>query len=130
LLSEGIERGIGVSITYSDLAKYQASAGDQAAAEKTLNEAIKIFPRSVFLRVRFATFLEDAGKPAEAAAQMEFARTIDAKHANGWYQIIRNGSVAAFYAAKADPSLAAPAELLPYNAVLEYLDERRIPSAE
>jgi len=63
LLSEGIQRGIGVSITYSDLAKYQTLAGDPAAAERTLNEAIRIFPRSVFLRVRFATFLEDAGRP-------------------------------------------------------------------
>ena len=130
LLSQGIDRGIGVSVTYSNLAKYHTLAGDQAAAEKTLNEAISIFPRSVFLRVRSAVFLEDAGRPLEAFDQLKFARGIDPKQADGWYQIIRNGSVAAYYAAIADPNSAAPADLYPDNAVFDFLDERKFPTPE
>jgi len=130
LLSQGIDRGIGVSVTYSNLAKYQTLAGDPAAAERTLNDAISIFPRSVFLRVRSAVFLEDAGRPLEAIEQLRFARSIHPKQAAGWYQIIRNGSVAAYYAALADPNSAAPADLYPGNAVFDFLDEKKFPTPE
>jgi hypothetical protein len=54
---------------------------------------------------------------------MEQARSIDPRHAAGWYEIIRRGSVRAYYNAVNDPSLAAPTELRPNNAVLEYLDQ-------
>ena len=129
LLSEGIYRGLGVSLTYSLLAKFQLLSGDPAAAERSLSDAVKIFPNSIFLRVRYAAFLEDAGKAAEASEQMNAARTVDPRQANGWYQIIRNGSVAAFYLAKADQSLAEPAELRPESAVLEYLDQKDFSTA-
>jgi hypothetical protein len=82
------------------------------------------------LRERYAVYLEDAGRPADASAQMDIARSIDQKQANGWYQIIRNGSVAAYFAARSDPNIAAPAELLPESAVLDFLDERKLPEPE
>jgi len=52
------------------------------------------------------------------------------KQAAGWYQIIRNGSVAAYYAALADPNSAAPADLYPGNAVFDFLDEKKFPTPE
>jgi O-antigen ligase len=128
LLSQSIYRGLGVSVTYSFLAKYQALAGDPERADGTLARAVKIFPNSTFLRVRYAVFLEDQGKTAEAADQMNAARSVDPRQAKGWYQIIRNGSVAAFYTAKADPTIAAPAELKPESAVFEYLDQKNVPA--
>jgi tetratricopeptide (TPR) repeat protein len=127
LLSEGIDRGLGVSITYSILAKYQELAGDLPSAEHSLAEAVRIFPRSVFLRARYALFLEEEGKSVPAADQLAAAREIDPAMANGWYEIIKNGSLAAYYRSQADPSVTPPAELVPQSAVQEYLDERMFP---
>lgn len=123
LLREGIDRGLGVSLTYSLLAKYQMLAGDTDAAEYSLTEAIGIFPNSVFLRVRYAIFLEETRKPDDAARQLEIAKSIDARHANGWHSLIKNGSTAAFYDALRDPGMAPPAELFPDNVVRHYLDK-------
>jgi tetratricopeptide (TPR) repeat protein len=122
LMSQAIDRGLGVSLTYHLLAKYRSLSGDTAGAEGSLATAVDIFPRSVFLRVRYAALLEDLGRTDLAAKQMEIARNIDSRQSNGWYNIIRQGSVAAFYNARSDPGIAPPAELIPENVVLDYLD--------
>lgn len=122
MLRIGIDKGIGVTVTYSQLAKFQLLLGDANAAEQTLAEAVRIFPNSVFMRVRFATFLSDQGKQAEADREMEFARSIDARQANGWQILIQKGGTVAFYAAIQDANVAPPAELIPENAVYEYID--------
>ncbi|MBK7393046.1 MAG: O-antigen ligase family protein [Chloracidobacterium sp.] len=123
MLRIGIDRGIGVTVTYSQLAKFELLSGDAIAAEKTLADAVRIFPNSVFMRVRFATFMCDQRKQAEADREMEFARSIDAGQANGWQILIQKGSTAAFYAAKQDANIDPPAELIPENAVYEYIDK-------
>ncbi|MGB2752764.1 MAG: O-antigen ligase family protein [Pyrinomonadaceae bacterium] len=123
MLRIGIDKGIGVTVTYSLLAKFQLPSGDATATEQTLAEAVRIFPNSVFMRVRFATFLSDQRKQAEADREMEFARSIDAGQANGWQILIQKGSTAAFYAAKQDANIDPPAELIPENAVYEYIDK-------
>jgi hypothetical protein len=51
------------------------------------------------------------------------AREIDKRQADGWYNLLTIGSVWAFYAARENADLAAPAELRPEAAVLEYLDK-------
>jgi tetratricopeptide (TPR) repeat protein len=123
-LREGIDRGIGVSITYSLLAEYELQAGDPDSSEKTLREALHIFPNSVFLRVRFGTFLRDVRHDTPAAAE-EFARatSINPRQAKGWQELITDGSVATFYSARSDETIAPPADLHPANAVLHYLDK-------
>ena len=126
MLRLGVDKGIGVTVTYSLLAKYQLLSGDPAAAEQTLAESVRVFPNSVFMRVRFATFLGDQGKNAEADREMEYARSIDARQANGWEILIRKGSTVAFYAAREDANIAPPVELSPANAVFEYLDKPQI----
>ncbi len=123
MLRTGIDKGIGVTLTYSQLAKFQLLAGDTAAAEQTLAKGVRIFPNSVFMRVRYATFLSDMRKQAEADREMEYARSVDARHASGWEILIRKGSTAAFYAAQQDQNIAPPAELVPENVVLGYLDK-------
>lgn len=118
-----IDGGCGVVLTYAALATSQERIDDLAAAEATFGEAMSIFPRSVFLRVRYSLMLEKAGRAAEADGQFATARAIDPRQADGWRNLITVGSVRSFYAAREDPRLAAPAELLPEAAVLEYLDE-------
>src|SRR5205823_9801650 len=114
-MREAVNRGYGVTQTYSLLAKYQTLAGQDAAALNTLDEALSVFPRSVFMRVRYALFLEQHGRPADASRQMEIARKISPKQANGWQAIIAEGSLAAFHRSQTDPQTAAPADLRPEN---------------
>jgi O-antigen ligase len=123
LTRKAIENGLGIAIVYSQLAKRQIAAGDANGAEATFREALSIYPRSLFLRTEFIVFLEDQGRSNEAADQAAIARTIDLRHANGWYMMIRQGSVAAFYRAQTDKNIAPPAELAPSNGVRQYLDK-------
>ncbi len=122
-LRKAIDGGCGVVITYSALAASQEKAGETAEAEQTFNEALRIYPRSVFLRVRYVTMLETAGRDNDATAQLTAARDIDKRQADGWYNLFKIGSVRAFYAARENSDIAAPAELLPEAAVIEYLDK-------
>jgi pentatricopeptide repeat protein len=122
-LRTAIDRGLGVVLTYSALATCYTRTGDLEAAERTFDEALRIFPRSVFLRVRYSVFLDERGRTEAAKDQLAIAREINASQATGWHNIITTGSVAAYFAAKTDPNIAAPADLLPEAAVFEYLDK-------
>ncbi len=123
LMRKAIDLGLGVTPTYSLLARMQSDSGDLDAAERSMSEAVAIFPRSVFARVRFAVLLENNSKTDEASRQLEIAAKIDEKQAQGWYSIMTDGSVAAFLKAQSDPASAAPADLQPQLAVLQFMDE-------
>lgn len=118
-----VDRGFGVVLTYCVLADAYQRSNDSVSAEGALKEALSIFPRSPLLRVKYAIFLADAGRANESAVQFALARNIDLKQANGWEYLLKNGSVAAFLAARNDPSIALPADLIPEAAVRHYVDE-------
>ncbi len=118
-----VDRGFGVVLTYCVLADSYQRANDPVSAERALTEALSIFPRSPLLRVKYAIFLADAGRINESTVQFAVARNIDIKQANGWEYLLKKGSVAAFLAARNDPSIALPAELVPDAAVRHYVDE-------
>lgn len=122
-LRNAIDRGLGVTLTYAQLAKFHRQSGDVAQAEKTYAEGVAVFPGSVYMRVEFAAFLECIGRGSDAEYMLAVARRIDAKQANGWYSLIKDGSLAAFYKAQNDATVAAPADLVPGNAVRQYLDK-------
>ncbi len=122
-LRVAIDRGMGVVLTYSYLADCYDKAGDHDAEFSTFDEALRIFPRSVFLRVRYAIELEKTSRTDAAAAQLAAAHDIDRKQANGWHSIITRGSLRAFYDAKGNDDMAPPAELKPDVAVYQYLDK-------
>lgn len=123
LIGKAIGHGLAISPIYSQLAKQHIAAGNFAEAEAAYREALSIYPRSVYMRTEFAVFLEDQGRTAAAAEQSTIARSIDPRQAKGWYMIIREGSVAAFYRSRNDADIAAPAELIPTSAVRKYLDD-------
>ena len=122
LIRKAIDNGIGTTVIYSQLAKRQLAAGDTTGAEATFREAIAIYPRSVYIRTEFILFLEGQGRTSDAGQQANIAQSIDLRQANGWYMIIKDGSVPAFYRARWDANLAPPAELIPSNAVPQYLE--------
>ncbi len=121
-LRQAIDRGLGATVTYEQLAKFYRQSGDAAEAEKTYAEGVVVFPGSVYMRIEFAMFLDSIGRSSDAAYMLAVARRIDAKQANGWYSLMKDGSVATFLKSQTDASVAAPADLVPGNAVRQYLD--------
>jgi O-antigen ligase len=129
-LRYAVSGGLNSSLCYAQLAGAETLAGDTEAAERTLAEAARAYPRSVFLRVRHAAALEKVGRQAEAEVEMHQALLLDSRAARGWHELIVNDIDAATAAALRDPvAIAPPGELEPEEAVFVVLDEheRRTP---
>ncbi len=120
---KAIDTGIGLSVTYSALAKQQIAAGDNAGALATYHEALTIYPRSIFIRIEYAVLLEKLGNMDETGRQLSIARSMNLQQANGWYMIIKAGSVATFYEAQKNKEIAEPNALIPAVAVVQYIDK-------
>ena len=128
-LRYAVSGGLNSSLCYAQLASTETLAGETEAAERTLAEAARAYPRSVFLRVRHAAALERVGRQTEAEVEMHQALLIDSRAARGWHELIANDVDAAAAAARRDPGVAPPGELQPGEAVFVVLDEheRRSP---
>lgn len=126
-----VERGFNSSPCFAYLAGAEASAGDPAASERTLDFASRVFPRSVFVRVRHAEALRRLGRAAEGESEMAAALLIDPRLARGWQQLIERDIDTAIEAARRDPGVALPGDLAPEEAVFAVLEEneRRFPAA-
>ena len=126
-----VERGFNASACYAYLAAAEAGAGDLHGAERTLAFAARVYPRSVFLRVRHASALAEVGETDEANAEYETALALNTRMARGWRQLICFGRKAAKAAAFYDKGIAPSGELAPENCIFAVLDEndRRAPVA-
>lgn len=122
-LRKAIDGGLGVIGSYTALAECEEKAGNIESADETYRAGLNIFPRSVFLRVRYAKFLNDTKKIVESDEQLSIAKNNDSRQAAGWFNLLNKGSVAAFYEANSDPQIALPEELEPAAIVLRYLDK-------
>jgi len=125
-----INNGIGVTQTYSVLAAFETSAGNATGAEKAMSEAVAIYPRSVFARVRYAQTLELNGKYSEVRQQIDAANAIDSKQSRGWTALLRDGDLAAFRASAQDTGIDPPASLRPSEAVFQFIDSRSVFGAD
>lgn len=126
------ERGFNTSTCFAQLAAAEVESGDAQAAERTLALGVRVYPRSVFLRVRHALALEGLNRSGDAALEISAAELIDSRGARGWRQLIFNDIDAAVVAAKGDPAgVAMPGELQPSDAVFAVLEEneRRFPES-
>lgn len=130
-LRYAVARGYNSSVCYAYLAAAEAGAGELRAAEETLAEAVRVYPRSVFLRVRHAAALVEAGQSAAANEEYAAALALNSRTARGWRQLICFGRKAAKTAAFYDKGIAMPGELSPENCIFAVLDEndRRQPTA-
>jgi O-antigen ligase len=127
-----VERGFNASTCYAYLAGAESNAGDEAAAERTLEKAVRVFPRSVFLRARHAAALARLGRAADAELEMAAAVLLDSRAARGWRKLIDDDIDAASDASRRDPwTFATPGELQPDEAVFAVLkeNEKRFPEA-
>ena len=130
-LRYAVARGYNSSVCYAYLAAAEAGAGELRAAEQTLAYAVRVYPRSVFLRVRHAAALVETGQTAQAQEEYAAALALDSRAARGWRQLISFGRKAAKTAAFHDKGIAMPGELTPENCIYAALDEndRRQPTA-
>ena len=129
-LRYAVARGYNASVCYAYLAAAEAGAGELQAAEQTLAHAVRVYPRSVFLRVRHATALAEVDRTTEADAEYGAALALNSRVARGWRQLISFGEKAAKTAAFYDKGIAMPGELVPENCIFAVLDEneRRTPA--
>ena len=122
-LRYAVDRGMNASVCYAYLAAAETAAGDAVAAEATMREAVTVYPRSVFLRVRHATALEALGQKEAAEREYTFALSIDARTARGWLELMRVGREEAKVTAHNDKSVAMPGELYPENCIFAVIAE-------
>ena len=130
-LRYGVARGFNTSTCYAYLAGAESNSGEAEAAERTLAEGARAFPRSVFMRVRHAAELARLGRSDEAEMEMSAALLLDSRAARGWRLLIDEDIDAAVAEAKRDPAVPMPGELQPGDAVFAVLEEneRRFPEA-
>ena len=130
-LRYSVARGFSTSTCYEYLAGAEANEGDAEASERTLAEGVRVYPRSVFLRVRHASALARAGRADESELEMRAALLLDSRAARGWRRLIDEDIDAAIAAARRDPEVPMPGELQPDDAVFAVLqeNERRFPEA-
>ena len=122
LLRTSIEKGRAATQVYSTLANLELESGLTNDAELSMAEAVAVYPRSVFARVRYAQFLEINGKQKQADVQLLIAERIDAAQTRGWYALINHGDMAAFLASVSDARVTPPAQLKPADAVQQFVD--------
>jgi tetratricopeptide (TPR) repeat protein len=131
-LRYALARGFHSSTCYEYLAGAESNDGREDEAERTLAEGVRVYPRSVLMRVSHAASLRRTGRAADADVEMSAALLLDSRAARGWQQLIENDIDAAIAAAKRDPAATAmPGELQPEEAVFAVLTENepRFPQA-
>jgi O-antigen ligase len=128
-LRYAVERGFNSSLCYGYLVTAEIRAGDLAAAERTLLEALSAYPHSIFLRVRYANVLTQLGKIEEGSKQYEAALSLNGRMARGWWHLVNLGLEGATAAARKDANIALPGELQPELCIFTVLEENKKPSA-
>ncbi|HVE57305.1 MAG TPA: O-antigen ligase family protein, partial [Pyrinomonadaceae bacterium] len=117
-LNFAVEHGIAGSTSYFMLATAQIRAGKNTAAEQTFTEALRVYPRSVFLRTAFASFLRKSGKDRQSDAENHIALSIDKKQAQSWYLAHSEGLEKLSITAAENKDLSEPMELRPASGAI------------
>jgi O-antigen ligase len=128
-LRYGVAGGFNAVSCYASLAAAQAAAGDLAGAERTTAEAARIYPRSVFARVRHAAALAEIAKFEEAEREFTAALSINAGAARGWQQLMSDDTgemVLMMQAGSETSEIDLPGQLAPEDCVRIVLVESRI----
>jgi tetratricopeptide (TPR) repeat protein len=120
-----IDLGRATTADYSYLASAQTLAGDVAGAEKSLAEAVRVYPLSIFARTRYAAVLKEAGKSSESDEQFKIARNIDQRQAETWRTLIEEGGAAASKKSF-ENKLPVVMDLRPRNGIYAVMAEREI----
>jgi len=108
-----IERGLATSPVYFNLLAAEMLGERKAAARQVFDEALRVYPRSVFLRTAYAAFLKRDGDVSGAEREFERARATNATQARSWQLAHDEGLERLALARHGDPSLLPVNELIP-----------------
>ena len=125
-LQQAVKKGLNDSVSYSYLISAQTLANEHQRALNTASEAVKIFPYSVFMRVRYAALLNDFNKKAESENQLRIAEEINSKQAKTWWLLINYGSLKASEESRNNKEILSLDKLAPNLGVYAVLAERQI----
>ena len=123
---KSVKKGADDSVSYSYLISAQTLANQPQQAINTASEAVKIFPYSVFSRVRYADLLNQFNEKSEAENQLAIARQINKRQAETWWLLMNYGSLKASEEARANKEISSLDELDPNTGVYAILAERQI----
>lgn len=126
LLRQAIDNGFDVSISWFYLASCYRAMGDLEKEEHVLREALSIFPRSIFLRVRLYLNLSSRGELEMADEELRKAMLLDESQAIGWLKLMTLGASEAGRQALRDKAFLPPAELRPDLAVYVVIHEQEL----
>lgn len=124
-LKQSIRENRASSVDYSYLASAQSLAGDNAGAEDTIAEAVRLYPLSTFVQTRYAALLKANGKIDEADEHLKTAFKINEKEARTWLTMMTEGARAASIDA-AQNNYTTVMKLSPLPAVYAIVTEREI----
>jgi Tfp pilus assembly protein PilF len=126
-LENAIAIGKATSTDFSYLASAYTLGGDNRSAERTMARAVAMYPRSVFVLVRYGLLAQSNGDAEIAERALESARALDSRSANSWIELITNGPLQTSELAFKDKDSYAPVmDLRPEQAMYAVLDEREI----
>ena len=120
-----IDHGIATTISYFNLASAQIIARQNNEAEQTLTEALRVYPRSVFLRTAYASFLTDNGNNLQAQIEYEKALQINPKQAASWQIAHTQGVTKLTQSSRENNNLVEVMSLMPTEGVYSLLDFQR-----
>ncbi len=123
---QAIAGGLATSGTYSYLATAQIFTGNVAAAENDFAEAVRLYPHSAFARARYGFLLHNNGKIEAAQEQLNFARRINRKSANTWWNLMNQGLPETTRAAFNNSDYVPVMDLTPPESLTAVLTERNL----
>ena len=127
LLENSIAIGKATSTDFSYLASAYTLRGDKRSAERTMARAVAMYPRSVFVLVRYGLLAQANGNAEIASNALERARALDTRSTNSWIQLITNGPLRTSELSFKDKDAYVPVmDLSPEQAMYAVLDEREI----
>jgi len=94
--------------------------------EATFLEGLRVFPRSVFLRTGYSSYLVRNSKPGEAKRQLEMAIAVNKGQAESWYFAHANGIDNLSVAAIKNEDLMLATKLLPETGAIALTNYQRL----
>jgi O-antigen ligase len=113
-----IDNGLASSVSYFNLLAVLIRGGRYDEARNIFVEALRVYPRSVFLRTAFASFLKRRGEPAQADVEYQKALEINQKQARSWQLAHDEGLEKLGQTARIDSNYVSTFDLLPNTAPL------------
>ena len=120
-----IDNGLASSPTYFNLLSAEMRAGMSDEANKTFEEAMLVYPRSIFLRTAYAAFLKRQGDPMAADIHYQKAVEIDPKQAKSWQFAHDEGLERLSIVSHSDPDYIKPMDLPPADGALALVSFQR-----